>query len=117
MSQKHHVRTIEIHTLTATCDECGLRSPASALDTLVHAGWRLSTTRPDLCPECAEVARGLERVAGENEARAKHIAALESGEPLYVHGRVYVGTAELRTRAEIDAEIAHALRKSRSRWR
>lgn len=88
MTQKKHRRTVVIVTVTATCDECGDASPPSKRETLLGWGWRLME-RGDLCPDCHEVACGIERQAAENEARARYIAAIESGEPPLVHGRVY----------------------------
>lgn len=114
MTQRDHVRHVEIRTLTATCDDCDIRSLAKGIDTLIGEGWRLvgwsaRETPRDLCPDCAEVAAGLERATAENEARARYIAQLEAGDPLLVHGRAYAGTAEHYRRSDIDIEIAKAL--------
>lgn len=97
--QKNHMRTVEIRTCSATCDECGERSATCAHATLIGHGWQLvgwsvRSVERDLCPECAEVERGLARARAENEARAKYIQALESGEPIYVHGRVLTPDGE-----------------------
>jgi hypothetical protein len=118
VSQKHHVRTVEIRTVTATCDECGKRSDTCSDATRIGRGWQLvarSARRVDrdLCPDCVEVAHGLARAVAENVARAKHIAALESGDPIYVHGRVIIDDDVLYTRADIDAEIARAMKQAR----
>lgn len=99
MTQKHHVRTVEIRTCTAACDRCHARSQASAVETLLHHGWQLGNgmgaacDRPDLCPVCATEEHQRAHRRAENEARARSIAALEAGEVPLVHGRIYGATS------------------------
>lgn len=102
MTQKHHVRTVEIRTCTAACDRCPARSQASAVETLLGHGWQLGdgtgvpgTGRdvPDLCPVCATEENERAHRRAEDEARARSIAELEAGEVPLVHGRVYGATA------------------------
>lgn len=77
MTQKHHIRTVEIRTCTAACDRCHARSQASAVETLLGHGWRLFDERkhhdrvPDLCPECATAEHELEQRRAEDAARAR----------------------------------------------
>lgn len=109
MTQKHHVRTVSIHTCTARCDVCGTGSQASAVETLLGQGWQLGdgsgvpgTGRdvPDLCPVCATVERERAHRRAEDEARARSIATLEAGEVPLVHGRIYADAETERARAD-----------------
>lgn len=84
MTRKVYKRVVEIVTMTITCEGCGFRSGAMGEDTLLYRGWTLKTGN-EKCPECAELAVQQEHLA----AQARYIAALESGEPILVHGRVY----------------------------
>lgn len=114
MTQKHYTRTVEIRTVRGTCDDCGATAGPAARDTLLGWGWTLSDGHdehgPDRCPDCAALARARALRAEEDAARARLIRQLEDGEPLLVHGRVLTEHTVLYTRAEIDAEIARALR-------
>lgn len=112
MTQRHHVRTVEIRTITATCDACGERSPAAGIETLLGWGWALPDlpSNDDLCPECAAGVRDRRLRYEESRARAKHIAALEAGDPIYVRGRVYVERGTIWSREELNDEIEKALR-------
>jgi hypothetical protein len=113
VSQKHHLRTVEIRTITATCDECLAVGGPAAHATLLGWGWRLMK-RGDVCPDCSQKAAEIERRTEEDAARARRIASLDgsSDEPSFVRGRVLLGEDghALYTRAEINAEITRALR-------
>lgn len=119
MTQVHHKRTVEIHTITASCDECGKSSGAAGRETLLGWGWSLDHRGADRCPDCTRELRDRELRAEKLAARTRYLASLETDEtPPLVHGRVLTERGALYTRAEIDEEIAQAFETARRRrWR